>query len=89
MSDLRCDEFLEGEGISEEEQSPVFAVTVKGSKDFTLRIFAKQDGEGEGKYPALSSESPYAFLLSTYRAERIIKKKTDLFPDVQTDQEEK
>lgn len=88
MSDLRCDEFMEDEGLSEEEQAPVFTITVKGAKDFTLRIFAKQD-EDAGKYPALSSESPYAFLLSTYRAERIITKKTDLFPQDNTEQEEK
>jgi hypothetical protein len=88
MSDLRCDEFLE-EDISEQEQEPVFAITVKGSKDFTLRIFTKQDDDAAAKYPALSSESPYAFLLSTYRAERIIKKQTDLFPEVDTEKEEK
>ena len=87
MSDLRCDEFLE-EGIAEQELDPVFSITVKGAKDFTLRIFAKQDDDA-GKYPALSSESPYAFLLSTYRAERIIKKQADLFPEEETEQEEK
>jgi hypothetical protein len=70
------------EGLSPEEdgQEPVFSVTVAGSRDYTLRIFTKQDTES-GKYPALSSESPYPFLLSTYKAERIIKKEKDLFPE--------
>jgi len=79
LSDLRCDEFLEGESPAE-SMEPVFSVTVTGTKDYTLRIFTKQEGES-GKYPALSSENPYPFLLSTYRAESIIKKEKDLFPE--------
>jgi hypothetical protein len=79
LSDLRCDEFLEGDP-PDKDQEPVFSVTVKGTKDYTLRIFTKQDTE-DGKYPALSSENPYPFLLSTYKAERIIKKEKDLFPE--------
>ncbi len=84
LSDLRCDEFLE-EGSPDQDQEPVFSVTVKGAKDFTLRIFPKQDTES-GSYPALSSESSYPFLLSTYKAERIIKKKKDLFPEEQEEE---
>ncbi len=79
LSDLRCDEFLE-EGSPDQDHEPVFSVTVKGTKDFTLRIFPKQDMES-GNYPALSSENSYPFLLSTYKAERIIKKYKDLFPE--------
>ncbi len=87
LSDLRCDDFLEGES-PDQSMEPIFSVTVKGTKDYTLRIFTKQDDDN-GNYPALSSESPYPFLLSTYRAERIIKKEKDLFPEEEKVEEEK
>ena len=87
LSDLRCDDFLEGES-PDQSMEPIFSVTVKGTKDYTLRIFTKQEDDN-GNYPALSSESPYPFLLSTYRAERIIKKDKDLFPEEEKVEEEK
>lgn len=76
LADLRCDDFLE-EQETEELSDPIYTVTIKGSKDFKLRIFAKQEGDA-GKYPAISSENPYPFLLSTYRAEQIMKKPEEL-----------
>ncbi len=79
LSDLRCDEFLEDDNPMENLE-PVFSVTLKGTKDYTLRIFVKQEDDN-GKYPALSSENAFPFLLSTYKAERIIKKPQDLFPE--------
>ena len=79
ISDLRCDEFLEDDSTME-NQEPVFTVSLKGIKDYTLRIFVIQEGD-DGKYPALSSENAFPFLLSTYKAERIIKKPQDLFPE--------
>jgi hypothetical protein len=88
LSDLRCDDFIEGK-TEADYPSPIYTVMLKGNKDYTLQIYAKEEkeegGEDEGssqdeKYPAVSSESPYPFLLSTYRAERIMKKAEDLFP---------
>ncbi len=88
LSDLRCDDFIEGKAL-EDYASPIYTVMVKGNKDYTLKIYAKEEEEKEegdegvsqdGEYPAVSSESPYPFLLSTYRAERIMKKPEDLFP---------
>ena len=84
LSDLRCDEYLEEENPAE-NQEPVIRVTLKGTKDYTLSIFAKQEGDN-GKYPALSSENAFPFLLSTYGAERIIKKPNALFPEEQENQ---
>lgn len=85
LSDLRCDEFLEDES-PEQSLEPVFSVTVKGTKDYTLKIFTKQEGDN-GKYPAISSENAYPFLLSTYGAEQIIKKDKDLFPETEKEAE--
>lgn len=73
---LRCDEYIEGKNI-EDFKEPVYTVILKGSKDYTLKIFEKEDKE-DGKYPSLSSENAYPFLLSTYSAESIMKKPEEL-----------
>jgi len=85
LADLRCDEFLEGQS-REDLTDPIYSVMVKGGKDYTLQIFAKQEEEG-GKYPAVSSEVPYPFLLSTYRAEQIMKKPEELIKNSETESE--
>lgn len=76
LADLRCDEFLEGQS-RDDLKDPIYTVTAKGGKDYTLQIFAKQEEEG-GKYPAVSSENPYPFLLPVYQAEQIMKKPDEL-----------
>jgi len=70
-SQLSCEGFIEGKG-KEDFKEPVYTVLLKGRKDFLLSIFQKD--EKEISYPALSSESPYPFLLSAYQAESIMKK---------------
>jgi hypothetical protein len=81
LSNLRCDEYLENK-TNEDMTGPVFTVTLTGTKDYIIKIFAKQDQEN-GKYPAVSSETSYVFLLSTYTAENIIKKPEDLFEQLE------
>jgi len=76
LSSLECDEFIEGK-TKQDFKSPIYSVTLKGAKTYTLLIFAKEQKE-EGKYPAVSSESPYPFVLSTWDAESIMKKPEDL-----------
>ncbi len=76
LVDLRCDEFLEDQS-KEDLKDPIYSVTARGGKDYSLQIFAKQEKEG-GKYPAISSENPFPFLLSTYKAEQIMKKPDEL-----------
>jgi len=76
MADLRCDEYIEGTK-KEELHDPIFIVTLKGNKDYTVSIFKKEDKE-DGKYPAISSGNQYPFMLSTYTAERIMKKQEEL-----------
>jgi len=76
ISHLRCDEYIEGKNI-EDFKEPVYTVIIKGIKDYTLKIFEKEDKE-DGKYPSFSSENAYPFLLSTYSAESIMKKPEEL-----------
>jgi len=76
ISSLRCDEYIEGKN-KEDFKEPVYTVILKGNKDYTLKIFEKEDKE-DGKYPCFSSENAYPFLISTYSAESIIKKPEEL-----------
>ncbi len=70
-SKLNCEGFIAGKS-KEDFREPVYTVSFKGSRDYRLTIFQK--AEKETAYPALSSESPYPFLLSSYKAENIMKK---------------
>jgi len=56
---------------------PVFAVHVKGSKTYTLSIYAKTDKDAE-KYPAVSSENEYPFILPQWQTDNIMKKPEEL-----------
>jgi hypothetical protein len=49
---------------------------LKGRKDFQLSIYQKE--EKAISYAAVSSESPYPFLLSSYMADNIMKKPENL-----------
>jgi len=75
LSNLSCDEFIEGKSKSD-YKTPVYSLSLKGNKEYLLKLF--QQAEKGGKYPAISSENPYPFLLSTYTAESIMKKPEDL-----------
>jgi hypothetical protein len=74
-SRLTCEGFIDGKG-KDDFREPLYSLRLKGSKDFLLSIFAKM--EKETSYPALSSESPYPFLLSAFKAESIMKKPEEL-----------
>ena len=75
LSNLSCDEYLEGK-TKEDYKNPVYELRLKGKKDYFLKLFKKpEDG---GKYPAISSENPYPFLLSSHTADNLMKKPEDL-----------
>ncbi len=74
-SQLNCESFIAGK-TKEDFKDPIYTVLLKGHKDFTLAIFPKE--EKATSYPAVSSESPYPFLLSSYTAESIMKKPENL-----------
>jgi hypothetical protein len=83
LSDFRCDQFIEGK-TKEEFNTPIYVITLKGKKDYILSISEKigpepKDGEGEPeRYPAVSSENSYPFLLNDYSTSMIMKKPEDL-----------
>lgn len=70
-SQLTCEQFIAGK-TKDDFKEPIYTVLFKGRKDFLLSIFQK--AEKEISYAAVSSETPYPFLLSAYKAESIMKK---------------
>jgi len=85
LSDLKCDSYID-DRKKEDFKEPIYTIKVKGQKEYILSIYAKREesDKEEGKtssdkYPVLSSENPYPFLLSTYKAERLMKKPEELF----------
>lgn len=68
LSDFKCDEFIEDK-TKDALKSPVFTVTLQGTKTYMLSIFEKR----EDRYSAVSSDNDYPFLLSEGKAKRIMK----------------
>ncbi len=68
LSDYRCDEFIEGK-TREDFTSPVYTATFKGVKEYSISFYEKQDE----KYPAVSSENDYPFMVSEWKAKKIMK----------------
>lgn len=68
LSDFQCDDFIE-DRKREDFLSPVFTVSLRGEKTSGISLFQKE----EGQYPAISTESEYPFLISEWKADRIMK----------------
>lgn len=83
LSDLKCEEYIEDKGKGDFKE-PIYTIKLKGKKDYILSIyekFEKKEKEGDKgveKYPVVSSENPYPFLLTKYTAEGLMKKPEDL-----------
>jgi len=71
VSNLRCEKFINDRG-KDGFSSPLFTLRVKGPQDYSLSIFAKA-AEKDTDYPAVSSGSNYAFLLSGSQVDKIMK----------------
>lgn len=69
LSNLRCDGYIEGK-TKQDFTAPVFSITIDGAKPITLDIFAAQ---ADKKYPAVSSQNDYPFLLAEWAVKRIMK----------------
>lgn len=71
LDGLDCDEYVYG-SKKEAFKDPVYVLTLKGAKDYTLSIFQNPDKEDKS-YPAVSSENAYPFKLTEYRGDDIMK----------------
>jgi hypothetical protein len=89
LTDLSCQEYIEDKTKEDfKTQTPIYTLKLKGSKDYIMTFFPKpetKEGEetppGGEKYPVISSENAYPFLLSSWKAEQIMKKPEDLMEE--------
>lgn len=71
VAKLRCEKFI-NDRRKDEFTSPLFTLQMKGAQAYSLSIFAKP-AEKDTNYPAVSSGSNYAFLLSDNQVDSIMK----------------
>lgn len=67
VSKLTCETYVDGKK-KEDFTQPICTVIFKGTKEYTLSLFEKIDDNA--KYPAISSENDYPFLLSEWQAKK-------------------
>ncbi len=69
LSNLNCENYINNK-TKKDYNFPIYSLTLKGTKEYTILIF-KKDGES---YPAISSENDFPFLLTSWKAEKMMKK---------------
>jgi hypothetical protein len=76
LNHLECEKYIEG-SKKEDFKNPIFTVSLKGEKDYSLSIFSNKDKKAEN-YAAVSSENNYPFFLSASQLDGIKSKVDDL-----------
>lgn len=79
LSNFQCDGFIE-DRTKDDFAAPEYSVTLTGAKAYTISFHDKKDGQ----YTALSSENAYPFLVSEWKAKRIMKDFKDLIEPEQS-----
>jgi hypothetical protein len=74
LVNLKCDSYIYGK-TKDDFTDPILTVTIEGSESVVLSVFEKRD---DNKYPALSSESDYPFLLAEWAVKQINKTPDEL-----------
>lgn len=70
LSDLRCSSYAETQTKTNfENKTPFLKITLKAEKIFKFTLFPKTEKD---KYPGISSQNKYLFLLQDYTADDII-----------------
>jgi hypothetical protein len=72
---LACETYI-NDAKKDDFKNPIYAVTLKGDKEYSLSVFSKKDKDAK-TYPAISSENDYPFFLSQSRLESIESKIKD------------
>jgi hypothetical protein len=70
LSNLRCQEYIEDKR-EDDFSDPIYTVQLKGVNEYTLSIFAKADEKAQ-KYPSISSQNNYPFMLFEWQTKRIM-----------------
>lgn len=69
LSDLLCQKFIEAKTLADFKNPDITLTFKAGEATHTLTVFAKE----EDHYPAISSQSPYPFLLSSWQVENLLE----------------
>ena len=70
LSSMECDNYTTNEDKESFEKLTILCrILLKGDKEILLTLFEKDTND---KYPAISSESPFPFVLDTYQGENLI-----------------
>jgi len=92
LTNLSCQEYADDKNIDEiKSQEPIFTLKLKGNKDYMISFYPKiekketEGNPGGAMYPAISSENQYPFLLSSWKAEQIMKKPEELIEAEKTE----
>jgi hypothetical protein len=70
LSNLSCDSYIE-DRQKEYFTNPIYSIRLKGSTEYSLKIFSKINEEADN-YPAVSSENKYPFLLPEWKAKDVM-----------------
>ena len=76
MSNLKCDKYI-NDRKKDDFKNPVYTVVLKGTDEYKLSIFAKEDGK-TGKRPVITSENNYPFYLTDYFEKKIMIKPDEI-----------
>ncbi|SPD73865.1 conserved hypothetical protein [uncultured Desulfobacterium sp.] len=70
LSNLKCEKYIE-QG-KDKFTNPIYTIKLRGSKEYTISLFDKIEKDAKD-YPAISSESDYAFMILGFQADRMMK----------------
>jgi hypothetical protein len=77
LSNLSCDSYID-DRQKEDFSSPTYSISLKGDREYSLKIFSKIKEDGDN-YPAVSSENNYPFLLPEWKAKDVMPATEELF----------
>lgn len=77
LVDLQCESFIDDRDKAA-FGPPIYSITLKGTKDHTLSIFAPAAADA-ATYPAVSSGSDYPFRLAADQAQRLMQDPDEYF----------
>jgi hypothetical protein len=74
LGSLRCDSYIEGK-TKDDFSDPIITISIDAAPPLTLSIFEKRE---DNKYPAVSSQSDYPFLLAEHVVKQFDKNPADM-----------
>lgn len=77
LANLSCEDYID-DRKKEDFNNPIYSIRLTGDREYSLKIFPKLK-EDDDRYPAVSSENNYPFLLPEWKAEDVMPETTELF----------